>query len=979
MTLLLSQIDPSALPAAFDASHAEAVHSEWLTKVTDAAGDHQALCDAAGSQTAKPVVFALAGNSPYLARSILNEPLFFASMFCLPLDDLKLEIGNSIARLIAAPPSMADLMRTLRIEKRRLALLTAAADVAGLWSLEEVTEALSDFAAAAAQAAVSRLLASAYENGDLARPEGAEDLASAVSRSGYTILGMGKLGARELNYSSDIDLIVLYDAQTVVYTGRRSMQDLFVRMTRELVRALNDRTADGYVFRVDLRLRPDAGATPPALSMDAAELYYQSTGLNWERAAMIKARPIAGDVAAGRDFLERIKAFVWRRNLDYAAVQDIKDIKLKIHSHHRHGAIDLHGQDIKLGYGGIREIEFFAQIYQLIMGGREHALRVPQTLLALKALRRDDRITEDDERTLSRAYRYLRRLEHRIQMIHDEQTHQLPEADRDIERVATFMGYASVDAFRDELIPLLESVHAIYDDLAEETTGGDQPAKAIDDLWDAFKDKAKAEAILSGWLEGRLRASRTERARTILRGLAPTILDALSKAPDPDTTIVRLDEFLARLPAGVQLFSLFQAQPWLLDLVVEIMGSAPALAAELGRNVALLDAVLSAGFFDHLPPAAELAAELDEMLSRAEFYEDVLDFTRRWANERKFQIGVQMLRQIIDARQAGAQISRVAEVTMRALYPRVLAEFETQHGRIDGDMAVLGLGKLGARELTFQSDLDLIFLYDSTGEASTGPRPLPVSQYFARLSQRYINAISTLTSEGRLFEVDMRLRPSGHAGPIAVALDTFVAYQKESAWTWEHMALTRARAIVGSAALRDRVTTAIADILRTPRDPQTLLLHVADMRRRMEREFGTTDPWAVKFVRGGLLDIEFITQYLILKTAPQRQQVISPHLGEALASLMQAGAITTADGTALREALILLQNVQSYLRLCANTFEEGNAGQTLLSGLAGYCGSPDFPTLKRRLEATEANVHTIFRRLIEAPAETLEDSGDPSS
>jgi glutamate-ammonia-ligase adenylyltransferase len=968
MTLLLSQIDPSALPKASDAARAEAVYSEWLTKVTDHAADHKELCAAA-----KALVFAIAGNSPYLARSILNEPLFFARMLSHPLHDLRQEIQDGIVALVQTPPSMADLMRGLRVEKRRLALLTATADVAGLWSLEEVTETLSDFAAAAAQAAVCRLLASAYESGDLARPEGARDLASAVARSGYTILAMGKLGARELNYSSDIDLIVLYDAQTVTYTGRRSMQDLFVRMTRELVRALNDRTADGYVFRVDLRLRPDAGATPPALSMDAAELYYQSTGLNWERAAMIKARPIAGDLAAGHDFLERIKAFVWRKNLDYAAVQDIKDIKLKIHSHHRHGTIDLRGQDIKLGYGGIREIEFFVQIYQLIMGGREHALRVPQTLLALRALRRDDRISQADERTLAHAYRYLRRLEHRIQMIDDEQTHQLPEADHDIARVATFMGYPSLDAFRAELIPLLEGVHAIYDDLAEEATGGDQPAAVADNLWDAFRDAAKAQAILDGWLEGRLRASRTERARGILKGLMPAILDALSKAPDPDGAIVRLDEFLARLPAGVQLFSLFQAHPWLLDMVIEIMGSAPALAAELGRNVALLDAVLSADFFEHLRPADELAAELDAVLARAELYEDVLDFTRRWANERKFQIGVQMLRQIIDAREAGAQLTRIAEVTMRALYPRMLAEFETQHGQIEGDMVVLGLGKLGARELTFQSDLDLIFLYDSAAETSNGPRPLPVSQYFARLGQRYINAISALTSEGRLFEVDMRLRPSGHAGPIAVALDTFVGYQKDKAWTWEHMALTRARAIIGSPALKDRATAAIADILRTPRDPDKLLLHVADMRRRMDKEFGTADPWSVKFVRGGLLDIEFITQYLILKTTPERQQVLSPHLGEALASLTEAGAIDSADGATLREALALLQNVQSYLRLCSISFDEGSAGQTLLSGLAGYCGSPDFAHLKHRLEATEAEVFTLFRRLIEDPAEALDD------
>ena len=417
---------------------------------------------------------------------------------------------------------------------------------------------------------------------------------------------------------------------------------------------------------------------------------------------------------------------------------------------------------------------------------------------------------------------------------------------------------------------------------------------------------------------------------------------------------------------------------WLLELLVEIMGSAPALAGELGRNTGLLEAVLSADFFEPMPKADALAEELNSVLERAGDYQDVLDFTRRWANDRKFQIGVQMLRHLIGAAEAGNTLTSVAEVSMRALYPLVLAEFERLHGPIDGEMAVLALGKLGAQELTFQSDLDLIFLYDSASDASTGPRPLPVSQYFARLGQRYINAISALTAEGRLFEVDMRLRPSGHAGPIAIALDTFVDYQKNSAWTWEHMALTKARCIVAGPALKARVDAAVADILQAPRSPKYVLGHVADMRRRLDGEFGTKDIWNIKYVRGGLTDIEFIVQYLILKTAPALKRLFSPHLGEALESLKAAGAVDAETADRLKRALALLQNVQSYLRLtCPGAFDEATAARAVKTGLAAHCGASDFETLKADLSATQTEVLAIYNRMIDAPDRALQAERPP--
>ncbi|MDH5411495.1 MAG: bifunctional [glutamine synthetase] adenylyltransferase/[glutamine synthetase]-adenylyl-L-tyrosine phosphorylase, partial [Alphaproteobacteria bacterium] len=698
--------------------------------------------------------------------------------------------------------------------------------------------------------------------------------------SGYIILGMGKLGARELNYSSDIDLIVLYDADCVRGAAPEAMGSIFIKATRQLVNFLDARTADGYVFRTDLRLRPDPGATPIAISAEAAEAYYESVGQNWERAAMIKARPIAGDIEAGERFLRHLRPYIWRKNLDFAAIQDVHSIKRQINAHRGGARIAVNGHNIKRGRGGIREIEFFCQTQQLIWGGRIPELRDRATIATLNALAAIERIDHKTAEEMATSYGFLRRLEHRLQMVNDEQTHDMPRTDEAVGEIATFMGYDSLAAFREDLLHHLGQVEHHYAHLFEEApelgaggalvfTGGENHPDTVKTLEEmGFADGGSISNIVRSWHHGRYRATRSERARQILTEMMPRLLKAFANTATPDKAFARFDEFVAGLPAGVQIFSLFHANPPMLDMVAEIMGGAPRIADWLSRNPSLLDAVLTSDFMEPLSPRGDLETELEAILDQANDYEDVLELTRRWTNDQKFRVGVQILRGVVGGAAAGESLTAVADTVLGALLPQVEAEFARRHGRVPGGgMAVLALGKLGSGELSPTSDLDLVFVYDHDpdAEASDGEKPLTPGVWFGRLGQRLISAITAPTAEGSLYEIDMRLRPSGSAGPTASRLDSFARYYLEEAWTWEHMALTRARVVASTTQdIDNRATAIICETLARPRDPDRLVVDVADMRIRMAKQHRGESLWDVKHHRGGLVDIEFMAQYLQL-------------------------------------------------------------------------------------------------------------------
>jgi glutamate-ammonia-ligase adenylyltransferase len=930
---------------------------------------------------------AIFGNSPFLTRLALRDPSVVASVLDRGPDLTLAELFRTL-NAEDAIQQRAALMTRLRVTKRRAALIIALADIAGLWPLDRVTGALSDLADASLSAALRHLLAGAAVSGQiaLAHPDAPE------RDSGVIILGMGKLGARELNYSSDIDLIVLFDADKITYRGPDSVSGLMARLTRDLVKLMEERTVDGYVFRTDLRLRPDPASTPPAVSVEAAETYYGSLGQNWERAALIKARPVAGDIVAGRTFLTALKPFLWRKHLDFAAIRDIHSIKRQIDARHGGSPANIAGHNVKLGHGGIREIEFFAQTQQLIWGGRLPALRSSATIETLYGLAEAGRIERRTADELAAAYRLLRRIEHRLQMIEDNQTHSLPSEPEALRRLAVFLDYSDTASFARELGATLTLVQGHFRELFRGApalsdegnlvfTGKDSDPETLATLARlGFKDPDRVNVALRGWHHGRLRATRSARARELLTELAPSWLRQLGSTADPDFAFTRFDEFLGHLSGGVQLFSLFEHHPELFGLVAEIMGEAPHLAVRLARKPLLLDAVLSEDFYGRLPEAtddvvADLRRDLGFAIARARDFEDLLDLTRRWAGDRKFQIGVQLLQGRIDGPRAGRDFTLVAETVIASLLPLVEAEFARAHGSVPGgEFVILGLGKLGSREMNVLSDLDLIFVYRHAdgAEQSDGAKPLPILTYFARLGQRMINALAAPTGEGNLYEVDMRLRPSGNAGPIASSLESFRRYHDDQAWTWERMALTRARVIAGGTDLaRDLEATIRAELTRR-RDPAKLLGDVAEMRRRIAVAHPDTQTWDAKHRRGGLVDLEFIAQYLLLKHAPDDSSLLVPETAAAYQRLIDSDVLAYKPGGTLRHALEFWQHLQQVLRVTLGKVEGAPVTEDhVVRAVSRALGNGDAGACRQIMAETADAVQALYRRLIDTPAQKL--------
>ncbi len=977
------------LPKPFDPAQAERGLERWLQEAAKAPDALRGWAEAyARSPEGRALIDAVCGNSPYLGHSLTREPAFVQRVVTEGYDAVFDDLLRTLEAELGEERSTDRLMAGLRIAKRRAALLIALADIAGAWELERVTGALSDTAETAVRLAANHLLRRATEAGTLTLPEPQRPWVG----SGLIVLGMGKLGARELNYSSDIDLIVLYDDAVVQTTQPDNLARTFIRIARDLVRIMDERTRDGYVFRTDLRLRPDPGATPLAVSVSAAEIYYGSVGQNWERAAMIKARPIAGDAEAGAHFLRFLEPFVWRRHLDFAAIQDIHSIKRQINAHKGHREVTVNGHDIKVGRGGIREIEFFAQTQQLIFGGRDSRLRIAPTLLANKALCAVGRVPEAAVDELEDAYRFLRRVEHRIQMIDDRQTHQIPADDAGVAHLATFLGYDDVAAFRADLLARLGRVEDRYAELFEEApslsgpgnlvfTGTDDDPGTVATLRGmGYRDPSRVIAVVSTWHRGRYRATRSGRARELLTELAPAILSDLAKTPAPDEALVKFDAFLGRLPAGVGLFSLFIANPRLLALVAEILGTAPQLAETLSRNTSLLDAVLSPDFFDPLPGRDGLAPDYRRAIAPAHDFEDALTLSRRWTNDQRFRAGVHILRGITDGDRCGPFLADLADIVVPELAGRVEREFAARHGRVPGGAwVVVAMGKLGSRQLTVTSDIDLIVVYRAPpgAKASDGAKPLAPNEYYIKLTQRLTNAVTAPMADGRLYEVDMRLRPSGNAGPLATALDAFTRYQAKDAWTWEHMALTRARVIGGDPALAAAVEAAIRDVLTAPRAPDKALRDVADMRRRIDKEFGTDNPWEVKYARGGLIDIEFAAQYLQLRHGHTHPGILSISTTQALLNAAGAGLLDPAVAGELVETLKLWRRVQGFLRLTTGGVPDpGQLSPTFLEGLSRAAFPEeepvvDFAALEGRIRAIAARAHSRFVALVEEPASRL--------
>ncbi len=692
------------------------------------------------------------------------------------------------------------------------------------------------------------------------------------------------------------------------------------------------------------------------MATEAAERYYESLGRTWERAAYIKARPCAGDVAAGDRFLETLRPFVWRRHLDFAAIQDAHDMRLRIRENKgTGGALTIPGHDMKLGQGGIREIEFFTQTRQLIAGGRDPDLRVRGTVPGLAALAAKGWVPEDVAEKLTDHYRAHREVEHRIQMVHDAQTHKVPKSEDGIARVACLMGIDSAELTAD-LTHRLTEVHELTEGFF--APGQSAPAPAAQEV--AF-DKS----VLARWPT--YPALRSQRGARIFERLRPELLPRLAKTAQPSEALLALDGFLAGLPAGVQLFSLFEANPQLIDLLIDIVGTSHALASHLSRNASVFDAVIGGSFFDKWPGRAALQDELSQALADEADYESQLDLARRWCKEWHFRIGVHHLRGLISGTRAGQHYAELAQAVIAAILPIVAAQFATKHGSAPGrGAAVLGMGSLGAGQINSQSDLDMIVIYDPLDQdMSDGPRPLATRTYYARFTQALITALSAPMSQGRLYEVDMRLRPSGNQGPVATSWASFTNYQKNEAWVWEHLALTRAHVVTGDTGLATDIETFRADLLARPRDRRKVLREVAEMRDRLAASKSPAGIWDAKNGAGRMMDIELIAETGALLSGATERDVHSGLDGTVAAELLDV-----AQAQTLKECYDLCWSVQCAARLLSGKgIEADKIGE---GGAAFLCRATGFEQV-HALQAALTDTYITAAELIAAMVEEGKD------
>lgn len=874
-------------------------------------------------------------HSPYLKQQLILRPRVAAAL-------CKGSVSEAIEAARIDGAEAGDPMTALRRERNGLALALAIGDLAGLLTLEDVVQALSDLA----DRSLERAVAAAIE----ARTPGA-------GTRGFAVIALGKHGSRELNYSSDVDLLFLFDPARLPLRPREDAGEAAVRIGKRVVEMLQSRTEEGYAFRVDLRLRPSAEVTPIALPVEAAISYYESSALPWERAAFIRARFVAGDEEVGRYFLDTIHPFVWRRSLDFGAVSEVQSITRRIRDHYAQGQRFGPGFDLKRGRGGIREIEFFAQIHQLIHGGRQPALRAPATLDAIAALAAAGRIEADEAGVLAGAYRLFRTVEHRLQMVDDRQTHSLPAAEA-LDGVARLHGLEEGGA----LLALLERpvahVAAIYDRLG----GGDDERLPRDPLaleaqLEGFPDIAAARARIEAWRSGRARALRSAAALDAFEAMLPTLVRSFAAAPDPVGAMNRFDNLLERLPSALNLFRLLEARPALAQLLGTILSHAPALADQLGRRPALLDGLIDESAFAPARPVEALVEEFARSDRPDDDYQLLLDRVRRRVNEARFALGVQLVLARSDPLEVAAGYARIAEAAVRVLARGAIAEFEKLHGRVPGsDLVILGLGRVGGGALTHKSDLDLVCLFSGTHDASSdGPRPLRANDYFNRLAPRVTAALSVPTAAGPLYDVDTRLRPSGQDGMLAVSLESFAAYQRSQAWTWEHMALTRARPVYGPPKACAEAQAIIEAVLRQPRDAARTAADAARMRAEMDAAKPPKGPFDVKLCRGGLVDLEFAVHVLQLT----RGVGLAPQLGDAIDALAAAGLAPPEIAGAHR---LLTRMLVTFRLVSPQSGEPAPASRALV---ARACGMEDWEALLAAYDEARQSVASLWRQVSE--------------
>ncbi len=888
-------------------------------------------------------------HAPFLARALDRQPDLAAL----------LAQGDGDAALSWASEQRKHDDVAIGLRRHRLALATALAvgDLAGAYGLAKVVEELTAFADHALDTAIRAAI---------------EERTGESRADGMIALALGKQGAGELNYSSDIDPILLYDPQTLPRRSSDDPGEAAQRYARRVVKLLSETSADGYVLRVDLRLRPAAEISPLAVPYGSALAHYQGQALAWERAAFIRSRAASGDIVAGQKFLSEIAPFVWRQALDFGAIEEIRALTLRIRESHDGPQHPGPGFDLKRGRGGIREIEFFAQTHQLIHGGRDPSLRVRGTRAALDALALAGRIDGDHARILGEGYERLRVIEHRLQMVNDRQTHSLPEAGA-LDNVAHLDGLADGAALVAELTDLTERTGRIYEGLigqeARAAPAAPPPSERAQNL-DAmgFEDARALAARIEEWRDGRYAAIRTPQALEAFDRLLPALLKAFAQSDDPGRAVTRWQGLLERTQSAITLFHLLDARPNILRRLVATLTFSPLLADELARRPELLDALIES---EPVDPGSMVASKAEQMRSGPvrDDYEAKLDCIRHVTSETRFTLGVSLIEAEYPPSVIGAALSATAEAAIAVAVEAASQEFARAHGRIaGGELVVLGLGRLGGGALTHASDLDIVYLFTSDFAAqSDGKRPLGATLYFNRLASRVSAALSVPTAQGALYEVDTRLRPQGNQGPLAVSIDAFAKYQRETAWTWEHMALTRARVLAGSPAAKVEVEAVIAEVLQRPRDDAKLRAAILEMRNEMAKHKFARGDLDVKLHRGGLVDIEFLVHYLQLRGAAEFAQKTPDALAPDLMTSIKAMAGRGVIPDALVPAYGLMTDMLVAGRLLA---PDGNPPPPAAAkALAQACGRDSYAELMRDLAVCRQSAARLWADIFEQKLE----------
>ena len=930
---------------------------------------HQQVLD---GQELRGFIDFIGAHSGYLSRLLELHPDVMAAFLQGDAEGYCRALIAEISARCTEDAKPEQARAYLRQMKQRISLMVALADISGLWRLTEVTHTLSDFA----DMCVSYALEQVYRQA-IPRTQWVSDTLMSDT-SGIVLLGMGKLGGRELNYSSDIDLIALYDPEKLNFLAPPARSRFVVRIIQQLASFLQDRLADGYVFRVDLRLRPDPASTGLAVSIETATRYYEQVGQNWERAAMIKARPVAGDIPVGDAFLQVLQPFIWRNHLDFAAIEDILSIKRQMQAKEE-PEITLCGHHLKTGYGGIREIEFLAQIYQLIWGGRLRTLRIRPTCDVLDLLVKHELISAEINAELQEAYRLYRTVEHRLQMRQDQQTHSMPEDREECLRLAAFCGAKDAAAFNEALLHRLQQVHEIFTEAFHDSsplgqhgklvfTGVDHDAETLRTITAmGFKEAQTISFAIQQWHKGTKRCTRTKRARELLTELVPALLEELAKTVDPDQAFKRFDSFLDALPVGVQPFSLFYSNRELLSLISDVVGNAPVMARTLSSYPQLLDLLVNHQVERMPKEFEELQSTLEQWLSLSRSEEERVTNYCMFQLEQEFMIGVLLLQQKISAQTASRYLSHLADVMIEAAVHLVVAQLnEKYHVTPQVHFAVIGLGKLGTQELMIGSDVDVMFLYDiPEDESLSEPEVVALHQYYNRLTARVISLLSHPTKVGEMYEVDTKLRPYGSQGSVAVRLHSFNDYYASASWIVENLALLQGRVIYSSPAMAGAVAQALADAKIIPAPPSEISENIHTIRKKISEQHYSSNPWEIKYVWGGMMDLQWVLKGLLAKHSVRFP--LPAHFSNTVGQihwLQQIHAIDENQQQTLLEAHHTFHTVLSYLRLCHGEIKRD---ETITGGLRqilkDVTGMPRYAKLQQHLLRLESQIYHMYQNL----------------